>query len=158
MSKNKKEWSEKLLEALREYRITIRGATQAAPFSLVYGSKAVLPLEVQILSLRVAIQGEFPTQQNAELQLQELESLDERRLIAKQNIELNQTRSAVAIDRLGKYWSFKKGDIVLTIRRRMQMTNKFRGKFQPKWEGPYVDDTMHSNGAYHLSYLEGNHY
>ena len=30
----------------------------------------------------------------------------------------------------------------------MVMTYKTKGKFQPKWEGPYVVETVYSNGAY----------
>lgn len=57
----RREWSGKLVEALWAYLTTIRGPTQATLFSLVYGSEAVLPLEVQIPSLRVPMQWEFPT-------------------------------------------------------------------------------------------------
>jgi len=30
----------------------------------------------------------------------------------------------------------------------MVMTHKIKGKFQPKWEGPFVVETIYSNGAY----------
>ena len=33
----------------------------------------------------------------------------------------------------------------------MVMTHKIKGKFQPKWEGPFVIETVHSNGAYRLA-------
>jgi len=32
----------------------------------------------------------------------------------------------------------------------MIMTHKIKGKFQPKWEGPFVIETVYSNGAYRL--------
>ncbi|KAL0437743.1 UNVERIFIED_CONTAM: hypothetical protein Sradi_0482200 [Sesamum radiatum] len=56
VSKSKKDWHEKIGEALWAYRTTHRTATQATPYSLVYGVEAVLPLESQIPSLRIAIQ------------------------------------------------------------------------------------------------------
>ena len=33
----------------------------------------------------------------------------------------------------------------------MVMTHKTKGKFQPKWEGPFVVKTIYSNGAYRLT-------
>ena len=40
-----KDWAEKLSFALWEYRTSIRASTRATPYSLVYGSEAVLPIE-----------------------------------------------------------------------------------------------------------------
>ena len=48
-----KDWHEILLFALHGYRTTARTSTGATPFSLVYGMEAVLPMEVQIPSLRI---------------------------------------------------------------------------------------------------------
>ena len=39
--------------ALHGYRTTARTSTGETPFSLVYGMEAVLPMEVQIPSLRI---------------------------------------------------------------------------------------------------------
>ena len=48
-----KDWHEMLPFALHGYRTSMRTSTGATPFSLVYGMEAVLPLEVQIPSLRI---------------------------------------------------------------------------------------------------------
>ena len=48
------------------------------PYSLVYGGEAVLPLEVQIASLRVAIQEELNEDESAKLRLRELDNLEEK--------------------------------------------------------------------------------
>lgn len=63
-------------EALWAYGTTHRTATQSTPYSLVFGGEAVLPLEVKIPSLRVAMQCSMTMQQNAKLRLAELEGLD----------------------------------------------------------------------------------
>jgi len=42
----RRDWHDRLLEALWAYRVTVRTPTQATPYSLVYGCEAVLPLEV----------------------------------------------------------------------------------------------------------------
>ena len=59
VTRNRRDWHDRLFESLWAYRVTVRTPMQATPFSLVYGSEAVLPLEVQLPSLRVAIQDEF---------------------------------------------------------------------------------------------------
>ena len=41
--------------------------------------------------------------------------------------------------------------LVLAVRRPMVMTHKIKGKFQPKWERPFVIETIYSNGAYRLA-------
>ncbi|XP_070012882.1 uncharacterized protein [Nicotiana sylvestris] len=46
-------WDEKLSFALLGYRTTIRTSVGATPYSLVYGTEAVIPAEVEIPSLRI---------------------------------------------------------------------------------------------------------
>ena len=48
---SKRDWHERIGEALWAYWTTYRTSTQATPYSLVYGIEAVLPLERQIPSL-----------------------------------------------------------------------------------------------------------
>ena len=38
----------------------------------------------------------------------------------------------------------------------MVMIHKAKGKFQPKWEGPFVVESVDSNGAYRLINPEGD--
>jgi len=59
-------------------------------FSLVYGCKAVIPLEIQMLSLRVTLATKMTKDDNDRLRLQELEALHKKRLQAQQRIELYQ--------------------------------------------------------------------
>ena len=87
---------------------------------------------------------------NDRLRLQELEALDEKRLQAQQHIELYQARISKAFNKKVKQMVFQKGDLVLAVRRLMIMTHKTKGKFQPKWEGPFVIETVYSNRAYCL--------
>ncbi|PKI72163.1 hypothetical protein CRG98_007432 [Punica granatum] len=54
-----KDWHEMLPFALLAYRTSIRSSTGATPYSLVYGMEAVLPIEVEIPSIRVLAETEF---------------------------------------------------------------------------------------------------
>ena len=48
-----KDWVEKLPFALWGYKTSIHALTGATPYFLVYGNEVVLPIEVEIQSLRV---------------------------------------------------------------------------------------------------------
>ena len=55
MVETSRDWSEKLPFALWAYRTSFRTSTEATPYSLVYGMEAVLPVEIEMRSLRVAL-------------------------------------------------------------------------------------------------------
>ena len=54
-----KDWHEMLPYALYGYRTSVRTSTKATLFSLVYGTEVVLPMEVEIPSLRVLMEAEL---------------------------------------------------------------------------------------------------
>ena len=53
----------------------------------MYGVEAVLPLKIQIPSLRIAIQEGLSEDENHQLRLAKLEALDEKGLQAQQKLE-----------------------------------------------------------------------
>jgi len=69
---------------------------------------------------------------------------------------LYQVRISKAFNRKVKERVFLKGDLVIAVRLPMVMTYKTKGKFQPKWEGPFEIETVYSNGAYHLATPDGD--
>jgi len=115
-------------------------------FSLVYGCEAIIPLKIQMLSLRITLATKVTKEDNDRLRLQELEALDKRRLQTQQRIELYQARISKAFNKKVKERVFKKEDLILAVRWPMVMTHKTKGKFQPKWEGLFVIETVYSNG------------
>ena len=148
--KYRRDWHDRLFEALWAYRVTVRTPTQATPYSLVYGCEAVLPLEIQLPSLRVAIHDGLTQDEQVRLRFQELNALEERRLDAVQELELYRQNMARAYDKLVKRRVFRKGELVLVLRRPIVVTHKTKGKFEPKWEGPYVIEQVYDGGAYQL--------
>ena len=51
-----KDWAKKLPFILWGYKISIRASTRAIPYSLVYRNEMVLPIEVEIQSVRVLVE------------------------------------------------------------------------------------------------------
>jgi len=153
--KYRRGWHDHLFEALWAYRVTVRTPTQATPYSLVYGCEAVLPLEIQLPSLWVAIHDGLTQDEQVRLRFQELNALEERRLDAVQELELYRQNMARAYDKLVKRRVFRKGELVLVLRRPIVVTHKTKGKFEPKWEGPYVIEQVYDGGAYQLVDQQG---
>ena len=75
-----KDWHEMLPLDLHDYRTTVRTSTEATPFSLVYGMEAVLPVEVEIPSLRIMRDVELDECEWVQNRLDQLELIDEKRL------------------------------------------------------------------------------
>ena len=65
---------------------------QATPWSIIYDVEVVLPLEHQILLLRIIIHEGLTDEDKIKLCLQELETLDEKLLEAQQYLECYQAR------------------------------------------------------------------
>lgn len=155
VTKSKRDWHERIGEALWAYRTTYRTATQATPFALVYGVESVLPLELQIPSLRIALQEGLTEDENDKLRLAELEALDEKRLQAQQNLECYQARMSRAFNKKVRPRSFQVGDTVLAVRRPIITSRKTGNKFTSKWDGPYVVQEVYTNGAYKIVDADG---
>lgn len=65
-----KDWHEQLTYALWDYMMSIRIATRVTLFSLVYGDEVVVPLELEILSLRISLQGDISKEEAIKERLQ----------------------------------------------------------------------------------------
>jgi len=77
--------------------------TQSTLCTLVYGVEVVLPLEIQIPSLRIGIQVGLS---NNQLHLAELEALNEKKLQAQYKLECCQARLTRAFNKKVQPHSF----------------------------------------------------
>ena len=59
IEENPRRWHEVLSEALWAHRISRHGATKVTPFELVYGQEAILPVEVNLDTYRLAKQNDL---------------------------------------------------------------------------------------------------
>ena len=113
MVKTYKDWSEYLPFALWGYKTTMHTATGQTPFSLVYGCEAVLPIEIEIKSLRVVMEAKTPESEWAQKRYDHLVSLDEKRMDALFHTQIYQRRIARAFNKKVKPEKIKAGDMVL---------------------------------------------
>ena len=77
-----KDWHEMLPFALHGYRTSIRTSTGATLFSLVYGMEAVLPIEVEIPSMRVLMEAKLTEAEWCQARYDELNLIEEKRMTA----------------------------------------------------------------------------
>ena len=142
--------------ALWGYRTSIRTSTGATPYSLVYGMEAVLPVELEVQSLRVMIESQIPEIEWKRNRYEQLALLDETRLKALYHVQGYQRRVAKAFNKKVKPRNLKEGDLVL--KEMLTRVSDPRGKFKPNWVGPYIIKTILPGGAAKLMDEEGNEF
>ncbi|KAI5398821.1 hypothetical protein KIW84_064270 [Lathyrus oleraceus] len=139
--------------ALHGYRTSVRTSTGATPFSLVYGMEVVLPVEVQIPSLRVLMDVKLQEAEWVRTRYEELSLIEEKRLAAICHGQLYQQRMKRAFDRKVRPRVYHVGDMVL--KRILPPQNDRRGKWTPNYEGPFVVKKVFSGGALLLTTMDG---
>uniref|UniRef100_A0A2N9GTX3 Uncharacterized protein n=1 Tax=Fagus sylvatica TaxID=28930 RepID=A0A2N9GTX3_FAGSY len=156
MTETYKDWHEHLPYALCAYRTSVRTSVGATPYSLVYGMEAVLPVEVEIPSLRILSQTQLEEAEWAQARYEQLNFIDEKRLAALCHGQLYQRRIERAYNKKARPRTFQPGDLVLK-KRNMALSDP-RGKFAPSYEGPYVVKKAFSGGAIILADMDGEEF
>ena len=95
-NKNIKRLSKKLLFALWAYRTYFCTSTGAIPYSLVYDMEVVLLVEIEMGSLRVALEQQVSEAEWAQARFDQLNLLDKRRLRVADHIQAYQRKMARA--------------------------------------------------------------
>jgi hypothetical protein len=155
ISDNPKNWHKILSEALWAHRISKHRATKVSPFELVYGQKAVLPVEISLNAVRFARQNDLTATDYYDSMMDNIDEVTDKRMIALGAIEKDKIMVASAYNKKVKAKSFQVGDLVWkTI---LPLRNKHRrfGKWSPSWEGPYKVKHVMSGNAYLLQTLQG---
>ncbi|KAL0443980.1 UNVERIFIED_CONTAM: hypothetical protein Slati_2120700 [Sesamum latifolium] len=141
-------WVEELTSVLWSYRTAPRGSTGESPFTLVYGTEAIIPTELGMPSHRIL---HFNEEHNSQLLKEHLDLVDKLREMAFIRTQRYKSTMINAYNKRVKARHFQVGDTVL---RRVD-TLKPVGKLDPKWEGPYKVTKIIGNGAYELENTEG---
>ena len=151
MENLKGKWVEYLPEVLWAYKTTHKSVTQETPFSLMFGTEAVPPVEVGLKSPRVEFSN---TEHNEEILCLNLDLLEEKREQVLKPAEDYHRKITKYYDRRVRTRSFKSGDLVLKklLPARKNPTHR---KLGLNWEGPYVVSRIVRPGNYELQTKEG---
>ena len=136
----------------------MRTPTGQTPFSLVYVTEAVLPAELEVKSLRVAMESRLSEADWIRQRYDQLNLINERRLEALDRLQVYQRRMARAYNKKVRNVDppLKAGDFVLKLLK--ETHSDPRGKFRPNWEGPYVIKKVLQKGAVRLMDMDGNEF
>ncbi|GAU44606.1 hypothetical protein TSUD_240980 [Trifolium subterraneum] len=143
-----KNWVEHLLPTLWSYHTTVHSSIGETPFRMVYGTDAMIPVEINPPSWRRAT---LTAEENNEALKENLDTLDQVRsathfkeFAAKQRATRKYNTRVIPRE-------FKEGDLVL----KRPMGRDKGGKLAPNWEGPYRIQEFFGGGAYRLETLKG---
>jgi transposase InsO family protein len=148
LTKKDRNWAEPLPEILWAYHTTIQTSTGETPFKMVYGTDAMIPVEINPPSWR---RETLTTEANKEALQENLDLLEEirekahfREFAMKQRVSHKYNTKVIPRN-------FKEGDLVL----KRPMGKDKGGKLAPNWEGPFRIQEAYGNGAYRLETLQG---
>ena len=144
-------WPEELPGVLWVYRMTVRTPTGEMPFKLAFGTKAVIPVEVGMSTLRRTCYDDRSNDEGLKLTL---DCLPKIRDDVAQRMALYHERMTRYHDQRVKLKCFNLGDTVL---RNVSQATKdpTQGMLGPNWEGSYKVFRYSKRGSYYLEDVNG---
>ena len=146
LEKAKRAWVEEVPRIVWAYHTTPQSSTMETPFSLVYGSDAMISVEIHESSPRFL---SFVTEESNEERRVNLDLLDEAREEARIKAEAVKRRVERQYSSKVKPRQFQVGDLVMIKAHPYELENKF----SPKWAGPFRVTEAKGNGLYNLETL-----
>ncbi|CAN6687987.1 unnamed protein product [Malus baccata var. baccata] len=104
-------WPEKLGNTLWAYRTSKRAGTGTTPYALTFGQDAVLPMEINVSSVKIQNQFGLHNEEYIEAMCQGIEDLDVARIEALNQIQEGKKAVTRAYNKKVKIKSFKERDL-----------------------------------------------
>ncbi|MCO5587096.1 hypothetical protein L7F22_041042 [Adiantum nelumboides] len=147
------DWDKHLTSALWAYRTSFKVSTQFTPYHLVYGQEALLPIEVELGSLRVLARETTSSKEKLEQRILDLQRLELDREAATDYYITQANKKREQFNNKIKEKKLEEGMLVMRYGSRLDLSHS--KKFLQRWEGPYVIFKKFKNGSYRLQYLSG---
>ncbi|MCO5558350.1 hypothetical protein L7F22_011931 [Adiantum nelumboides] len=141
-----KNWDLELRSALWAYRTLVKTGRGFTPFHLVYGKEALLPMEVELLVVKMLEKLLGQSSDAFKERLLELQEVQLDRMGALEHYGQMQNKALEKISKKVKSKGIKKHDLVLGYNSKLNKT--FQKKFQIKWEGPFKVVECFLNGTW----------
>ncbi|XP_070030032.1 uncharacterized protein [Nicotiana sylvestris] len=139
--------------ALLGYCTTIRTSTRATPYILVYGTEVVIPVEVEIPSLRITKEFKLSDVEWISTRYEQLALINGKRMNAICHSQLYQNIMSRAFNKRVKPRQFAPRQLVL--KKIFPHQYEAKGKFSPNWQGPYIVHRVLIGGALILAEMYG---
>lgn len=127
--------------------------TGYSPYHLVFDKEPIFPIEFEIKTPRTTQEVGLDLTKSQTKRLQQINKLDEARLLALQWTVIIQQQRSKWHDSLIKKKTFQKGDWALLYDSRFQ---DFPSKLKTIWLGPYEIQEVHNNGTLTLTTINGS--
>ncbi|MCO5591138.1 hypothetical protein L7F22_045119 [Adiantum nelumboides] len=147
------DWDKHLTAALWAYRTSFKVSTQFTPYQLVYGQEALLPIEVELGSLRVLARKTTSSKEKLEQRILDLQRLELDREAATDYYITQANKKREQFNNKVKEKKLEEGMLVMRYDSRLDLSHS--KKFLQRWEGPYVIFKNFKNGSYRLQDLSG---
>nr|GEV80329.1 reverse transcriptase domain-containing protein [Tanacetum cinerariifolium] len=145
LGEGNKNWVEELPHVLWAHRTMVKSSHDDTPFSLTYGTEAVIPAEIGMPTYRTTTVDVVNNDEELRLNL---DLLEERQELAAINEARSKTKMTKYYNSRVRGVAFQPGDFV--YRSNDDSHAAAGGKLGPKWEGPYEVTDALGNGAYKL--------
>ncbi|KAK1431640.1 hypothetical protein QVD17_08144 [Tagetes erecta] len=148
VGKSRKDWSEKLDDALWAFRTAHKTPLGTTPFMIVYGKACHLPVELEHRALWALKTVNLDLTEAARKRFFQIHELEELREAAySRSLGIKEKTKVLHDRRLKGGKEFSEGDRVLLYNSRLKL---FAGKLKSKWTGPYVVSKVFPYGTIEL--------
>lgn len=141
-------WAEEVGQVLWSYHTTPHSSTDETPYKLVYGSNAVIPVEIGEPTVRTKV---FQVGRNSKELWINLDLIEEEREKAHLKEVASKLRAARKYNTKVVPRAMKEGDLVL----KRALKDPQAGKLGANWEGPYRVKKEIGKGGYRIEELNG---